>query len=63
MFQQKLGLYALTLETSAWAGMAMGVRDDRVLLLYLLAHGGRFDRLWTGDSAGDFDQLRKSSSD
>ncbi len=40
MFQQKLGLYALTLETSAWAGMTMGVRDDRVLLFYLLAHGG-----------------------
>lgn len=40
MFQQKLGLYALTLEASAWANMAMGVRDDRVLLFYLLAHAG-----------------------
>jgi hypothetical protein len=34
-----------------------------LLGIYLLAHGGRFDRLWTGNGASDFDQFRKSSSD
>jgi hypothetical protein len=40
MFQPKLGLYALTLEASAWAGVFIGGNDDRALVLYLLAHGG-----------------------
>jgi tetratricopeptide (TPR) repeat protein len=40
MFQPKFGLYALTLELSAWAGVALGASDERSLLLYLLAHGG-----------------------
>ena len=40
MFQPKLGLYALTLEASAWAGVALGASDERTLLFYLLAHGG-----------------------
>ena len=40
MFQPKLGLYALALEASAWAGVGLGVSNDRALLLYLVAHGG-----------------------
>lgn len=40
MFQPKLGLYALGLEASAWAGVVMGGSDERALLLYLLAHAG-----------------------
>lgn len=40
MFHSKLGLYALTLETSAWAGVVIGGSDESALLLYLLAHGG-----------------------
>ena len=40
MFQPKLGLYALTLEASAWASVAMNSSDEYALLFYLLAHGG-----------------------
>ncbi len=40
MFQPKLALYALTLETGAWLGIAAGGNSDRALLLYLLAHAG-----------------------
>ncbi len=39
MFQTKFGLYALTLEAAAWAGLLLGSGSDRALLLYLGAHG------------------------
>ncbi len=38
MFQPKLGLYALTLESSAWAGLLLGSTSDAALLAYLVAH-------------------------
>lgn len=38
MFQPKLGFYALTLESTAWAGLLLGSTSDAALLAYLLAH-------------------------
>lgn len=40
MFQSKLALYALTLESAAWLGVALVGHDDGALLLYLTLHGG-----------------------
>jgi polysaccharide biosynthesis protein PelE len=40
MYQPKLGLYALTLEATAWAGVTLGDGSDGMLLLYLAAHAG-----------------------
>lgn len=38
MFQSKLGLYALTLEATAWGGLLLGENSDATLLAYLGAH-------------------------
>lgn len=38
MFQSKLGLYALTLEATAWGGLLLGGNSDSTLLAYLAAH-------------------------
>lgn len=38
MLQPKLALYALALETSAWASLALDSRSDTVLLLFLAGH-------------------------
>ena len=38
MFQPKLGLYALTLESTAWVGLLLGSTSDAALLAYLAAH-------------------------
>ena len=40
MFQPKLGLSALALETGAWVQLATGETSDAALLLYLTSHGG-----------------------
>ena len=40
MFQPKLGLSALALETGAWVQLAAGETSDAALLLYLTSHGG-----------------------
>ena len=38
MFQPKLGLYALTLESTAWVGLLLGSTSDAALLAYLAVH-------------------------
>jgi len=40
MFQPKLALFALALESSAWFGFAQSEANDLALLLYFLAHAG-----------------------
>ena len=40
MFQAKFGFYALSLEALAWSGQFFGNSNDKLLLLYLIAHAG-----------------------